>query len=40
MNCIVGIINFDILFNWVGIPLYLVIVNKYLTNLFKSDAQP
>jgi hypothetical protein len=39
MNCIVGvIINCDLLFNWVGIYLYLVIANKNLTN-FKSNAQ-
>jgi hypothetical protein len=40
MHCIVGIINCDLLFNWVGIYLYSVIANKFLTNLFKSDAQP
>jgi hypothetical protein len=39
MHCIVGvIINSDILFNWVGIYLYLVIANKTLTN-FKSNIQ-
>jgi hypothetical protein len=32
------IINFDILFIWVGIYLYLVIANKILTN-FKSNTQ-
>jgi hypothetical protein len=38
MHCIVGsIINFDILFNWVGIYLYLVTTNKTLTN-FESNA--
>jgi hypothetical protein len=39
MHCIVGvIINCDLLFNWVGIYLYLVTVNKIWTN-FKSNAQ-
>jgi hypothetical protein len=39
MHCIVGvIINCDLLFNWVGIYLYLVTANKSLTN-FKSNAQ-
>jgi hypothetical protein len=39
MHCIVGfIINYDQLFNWVGIRLYLVIANKILTNFFKSNA--
>jgi hypothetical protein len=39
MHCIVGfIINFDLLFIWVGIYLYLVTSNKTLTN-FKSNAQ-
>jgi hypothetical protein len=34
MHCIPGvIINFDLLLNWVGIFLYLVIANKILTNL-------
>jgi hypothetical protein len=38
MNYIVGfIINYDLLFNWVGIYLYLVTANKTLTN-FKSNA--
>jgi hypothetical protein len=32
------VINLDLLLNWVGIYLYLVIVNKILTN-FKSNAQ-
>jgi hypothetical protein len=32
------VINFDILFNWVGIYLYLVTANKFLTN-FKGNAQ-
>jgi hypothetical protein len=37
MHCIVGfIINCDVLFNWVGIHLYLVTANKILTNLLKS----
>jgi hypothetical protein len=41
MRCIVGfIIHYDQLFNWVGIYLRLVIANKILTNLFKSNAQP
>ena len=36
MHCIVGvIINYDLLFNWVGIYLYLVTANKFLTNLLK-----
>jgi hypothetical protein len=36
----IGIIYyyFVLLFNWVGIYLYLIIVNKILTN-FKSNAQ-
>jgi hypothetical protein len=39
MHCIAGvIINFDLLFNWVGIYLYLVTANKILTN-YKSNAQ-
>jgi hypothetical protein len=39
MHCIVGfIINCDLLFNLVGIYLYLVTANKTLTN-FKSNAQ-
>jgi hypothetical protein len=39
MHCIAGVvINFDLLFNWVGIYLYLVTVNKILTNS-KSNAQ-
>jgi hypothetical protein len=39
MHCIVGvIINYDLLFNWIGIYLYLVTANKTLTN-FKSNAQ-
>jgi hypothetical protein len=39
MHCIAGvIINFDLLLIWVGIYLYLVTVNKILTN-FKSNAQ-
>jgi hypothetical protein len=34
MHCIAGIvINFDLLFIWVGIYLYLVTANKILTNL-------
>jgi hypothetical protein len=32
------IINCDLLFNWVGIYLYLVTANKIMTN-FKSNAQ-
>jgi hypothetical protein len=39
MHCIVGIFNCDLLFNWVGIYLYLLNANKILTNLFKSNAQ-
>jgi hypothetical protein len=39
MHCIVDvIINCDLLFNWVGIYLYLVTANKPLTN-FKSNAK-
>jgi hypothetical protein len=39
MHCITGvIINCDLLFIWVGIYLYLVTVNKILTNS-KSNAQ-
>jgi hypothetical protein len=39
MHYIVGvIINYDLLFNLVGIYLYLVTANKTLTN-FKSNAQ-
>jgi hypothetical protein len=39
MRCIVGvIINFDLLFIWVGIYLYFVTANKILTNS-KSNAQ-
>jgi hypothetical protein len=40
MHCIVGIIFCGILFNWVGIYLYLVIANKNFTNKIKSNAQP
>jgi hypothetical protein len=32
------IINCDLLFNWVGIYLYLVTANKILTN-YKGNAQ-
>jgi hypothetical protein len=33
MHCIAGVvINLDLLFNWVGIYLYLVTANKILTN--------
>jgi hypothetical protein len=39
MHCIAGdVVTFVLLFNWVGIYLYLVISNKILTN-FKSNAQ-
>ena len=39
MHCIVGVVtNFDLLFIWVGIYLYLVTANKILTN-YKSNAQ-
>jgi hypothetical protein len=39
LHCIVGvIINFDLLFIWDGIYLYLVTANKILT-YFKSNAQ-
>jgi hypothetical protein len=38
MHCIAGVvITFVLLFNWVGIYLYLVIANKILIN-FKSNA--
>jgi hypothetical protein len=40
MHCIVGYFINDILFNWVCIYLCLVIANKILTNLIKSNAQP
>jgi hypothetical protein len=37
LHCIVGfIIICDLLFNWVGIHLYLVTANKILTNLLKA----
>jgi hypothetical protein len=39
MRCIVRVVTiFVLLLNWVGIYLYLVIVNKILTN-FKINAQ-
>jgi hypothetical protein len=39
MHCITGVvISFDLLLNWVGVYLYLVIANKILTK-FKSNAQ-
>jgi hypothetical protein len=39
MHCITCvIINCDLLFNWVGIYLYLATANKIFTN-FKSNAQ-
>jgi hypothetical protein len=39
MHCIAGdVVTSVLLFNWVGIYLYLVIANKILTN-FKSNAQ-
>jgi hypothetical protein len=39
MHCIISvIINFDLLFIWVDIYLYLITANKTLTN-FKSSAQ-
>jgi hypothetical protein len=39
MHCIAGdVVTFVLLFNWVGIYLYLVMANKILTN-FKSNAQ-
>jgi hypothetical protein len=38
LHCIVGfIMNFDLLFIWVGIYLNLVTTNKILT-IFKSNA--
>jgi hypothetical protein len=39
MHCIVGSIKCDLLFNWDGIYLYLVIANKNLTNKIKINAQ-
>jgi hypothetical protein len=39
MHCIVGvIIKCDLLFYWDDIHLYLVIANKILTNLLKSNV--
>jgi hypothetical protein len=39
LHCIVGVvIDFDLLFIWVGIYLYLVTANKIFTNS-KSNAQ-
>jgi hypothetical protein len=39
LHCIAGVvINLDLLFIWVGIYLYLVTANKFLTNS-KSNAQ-
>jgi hypothetical protein len=39
MHCIASdAINLDLLFNWVGIYLYVIIANKFLTNI-KSNAQ-
>jgi hypothetical protein len=39
MHCIVGgIVNFDLLFIWLGLYLYLVTANKILNN-FKSNAK-
>jgi hypothetical protein len=39
MHCIAGVvINLDLLFNWVGIYLYLVTTNKILIN-FKRNGQ-
>jgi hypothetical protein len=32
LHCIVEIINCDLLFNWDGIYLHLVMANKILTN--------
>jgi hypothetical protein len=32
--------NIDQVFNWVGIYLYLVVVNKNLTNIIKRNVQP
>jgi hypothetical protein len=38
LHCIMGVnINYDLLFIWVGIYLYLVTANKVLTNS-KSNA--
>jgi hypothetical protein len=44
MHCIVlwqllYTITHDLLFNWVGIFLYIVIANKFLTNKIKTNAQ-
>jgi hypothetical protein len=39
LHCIVSVVtNLDLLFNWIGIYLYLVTANKILTN-FKSNVQ-
>jgi hypothetical protein len=36
LHYIVGIINCDLWFNWVGIYLHLIIANKILINLLKA----
>jgi hypothetical protein len=36
VGSIIIIVTYDLLFNWVGIYLYLVIANKILTNLLKA----
>jgi hypothetical protein len=38
LHCIMGIFICDLLFNYVDIYLYLVIDNKILNNLIKSNA--
>jgi hypothetical protein len=42
LHCVISIWHFyiDQVFNWVGIYLHLVIANKILTNLIKSNAHP
>jgi hypothetical protein len=39
LHYIVRMPHYDLLFNWDGIYLYLVIANKKLTHLIKSNAQ-
>jgi hypothetical protein len=38
--CIVGTIIYGLSFTWDDTYLYLVIANKFLTNLIKSNTQP
>jgi hypothetical protein len=39
MHCIVRYFIYDLLLDWIGIYLHLVIANKILTNLIKNNAQ-